>query len=92
MAALTPAAGFPGLYRPGLIEVPPARCAAVSVSRCFRGFIAPASLKFYVAFTIAVSPRRFPGLYRPGLIEVALPVLVVVMMVDVSGALSPRPH
>ena len=38
--------GFPGLYRPGLIEVAPGGMAESGRRKSFRGFTAPASLKY----------------------------------------------
>ena len=62
---------FPGLYCPGLIEVAGFVRAAPVTCRCFRGSIAPASLKCDEAQTLLLDTTAFPGLYCPGLIEVS---------------------
>ena len=61
---------FPGLHRPGLIEVATLLPACGMTPHDFRGFIAPASLKFETIVTAAEAEAGFPGLHRPGLIEV----------------------
>ena len=64
---------FPGLYCPGLIEAPAGAAMATASAPCFRGSIAPASLKR--GGRLAFHHRHddvFPGLYCPGLIEAQL--------------------
>ena len=60
---------FPGLYCPGLIEAQHGRPSNPPGGTCFRGSIAPASLKPRGCSSSSRTWRRFPGLYCPGLIE-----------------------
>ena len=86
--------GFPGLYRPGLIEATPEARLGRAAPQGFRGFTAPASLKRVI--NDAMRPLHFggfPGLYRPGLIEAPPSARYSTASGRrVSGALPPRPH
>ena len=68
MSALSGRDGFPGRYRPGLIEASGAGSGRRRW-RTFRGVIAPASLKHHTHHNEGVVNECFPGRYRPGLIE-----------------------
>ena len=66
-------ASFPGLYRPGLIEVTPTGCTRRSGSTMFPGLYRPGLIEVRMIKFCFRRTTRFPGLYRPGLIEVAPP-------------------
>ena len=58
--------GFPGLYRPGLIEAGGGQASTGAVRCGFRGFTAPASLKLLpLGHGNHVRPRRFRGFTAP---------------------------
>ena len=56
---------FPGLYRPGLIEVLAAPAAFEGGGGSFRGFTAPASLKAIADAQRALGADRFRGFTAP---------------------------
>ena len=66
-------AGFPGLSGPGLIEAQNQCLATGGVSRVFRGYLAPASLKLVLMLHINTQQPVFRGYLAPASLKLKMP-------------------
>ena len=93
MSLRPPLTGFPGLYRPGLIEALIRADQISPIRRGFRGFTAPASLKLNTETDAdGTDDLGFRGFTAPASLKREQTMLTSIMHPLVSGALPPRPH